>query len=74
MGREYTVVSAADFKSRCLGIIDEVAATQEGVVITKRGKPLARLLPMEAVACRSLRGSVTVTGDLLAPVEQGGNP
>jgi prevent-host-death family protein len=37
-------VGAADLKQRCLQILDELP--REGVIITKRGKPVARLLPV----------------------------
>jgi prevent-host-death family protein len=38
-------IAASEFKARCLSILDDVHP--EGIVITKRGKPVARLLPME---------------------------
>jgi prevent-host-death family protein len=39
-------ISAAQFKAKCLAIMDEVAETREPVVITKRGKPVAELRPL----------------------------
>ena len=53
-----TVVQAGDFKARCLAILDEVAETGDEVVVTKRGKPVARLVPMGWPASPSLLGSV----------------
>ena len=41
-------INAAEFKAKCLKLIDEVAATHQPLVITKRGKPVARVLPIEA--------------------------
>lgn len=38
-------MKAGEFKAKCLAVMDEVAATGEAVVITKRGKPVARLVP-----------------------------
>jgi len=38
-------ISAAEFKAKCLKIMDTVQHTREEVLITKRGKPIARLLP-----------------------------
>lgn len=38
-------IGAAEFKAHCLRILDEVDA--EGIVITKRGKPVAKLVPAE---------------------------
>jgi len=49
-------ISASRFKAQCLAILDEVAAGEE-VVVTKRGTPVARLVPVEDP--KPLRGSVT---------------
>lgn len=58
-------IGAAEFKAKCLAILDEVDA--EGIIITKRGKPVARLVPVEA-ALSGLRGKyaekIEVLGDI----------
>lgn len=41
-------VKAGDFKARCLQLMDEVAETGDSIVVTKRGKPVARLVPATA--------------------------
>ena len=40
-------IPAAEFKARCLKIMDEVHSTRQPVVITKNGKPVAKLVPAE---------------------------
>ena len=40
-------VKAGEFKAKCLQIMDEVAATGDTVVVTKRGRAVVRLVPME---------------------------
>jgi len=40
-------ISLEVFKARCLAIIDQVAATRRPVIITKDGKPIAKLIPIE---------------------------
>ena len=40
-------VPAGEFKAKCLALLDEVAKTGETLVVTKRGKPVARILPPE---------------------------
>ena len=63
-------VSASQFKAKCLGMLDEVAATGEEIVITKRGRPVARVLSAEEPA--SLRGSVSFNvsdDELIAPLD-----
>jgi prevent-host-death family protein len=49
-------VTAVDFRAKCYALLDEVAETRETLVITKRGKPVAKVIP--AAAPRSLVGSV----------------
>ena len=60
-------VAAAKFKAQCLSMLDDVDA--DGIVITKRGKPVAKLIPIasdSASLIGSLRGKLTITGDILS--------
>lgn len=64
-------IPAALFKARCLKIMDEVKTRREPVLITKKGKPVARLVPAEepvrdVFGC--LAGELEIAGDLMAPV------
>ena len=65
-------IAAGKFKDVCLKMLDEVAATRTPVVITKRGKPLAQLVPYVAPdRVRSLAGSIIrETGDPYGTGEQ----
>jgi prevent-host-death family protein len=40
-------IAAAVFKARCLALLDDVRSTKRSFVITKRGKPVAKLVPMD---------------------------
>jgi prevent-host-death family protein len=40
-------VAAGDFKAKCLKIMDRVSTTREPIVVTKKGKPLVKLVPIE---------------------------
>lgn len=52
-------MAAGKFKDVCLKTLDEVARTKASIVITKRGRPVAKLVPCGAPAVqRSLAGSV----------------
>jgi prevent-host-death family protein len=62
-------VAAGRFKARCLALLDEVAETGIPIVVTKRGKPVARVVPVEPGAPRDLKGSVVREGDLVAPID-----
>ena len=67
-------VTAAKFRSNCFKILDEVDKQQKEVVITKRGKPIARLIhyetdnPSDPLMGALLNVGSTV-GDLTAPFE-----
>ncbi len=50
-------IPASEFKARCLALLDEVAETKETLVVTKRGQPVARVLPVEEPM--SLIGTLT---------------
>jgi prevent-host-death family protein len=54
-------VAAARFKAQCLRLLDEVAETGETIVVTKRGRPVARIEPVEEPP--SLKGSVVYLVD-----------
>lgn len=58
-------LAAGKFKDVCLQTLDEVAATRRPVVITKRGRPVAKLVPIAAAASgRSLAASIVAeSGD-----------
>ena len=63
-------IPAGRFKAQCLALLDDVAATGETIVVTKRGKPVAQLIPLEPPA--SLIGSVTYLvsdEELMAPID-----
>lgn len=60
-------IAAAKFKEQCLSILDEV--DEDGIVITKRGKPVAKLIPIRAESSSligSLAGKVIIKGDILS--------
>lgn len=50
-------IAASRFKAECLALLDHVAATGEELVVTKRGKAVARVVPVEEPP--SLLGSIT---------------
>ena len=65
-------VGAAEFKANCLKIMDEVQRTREPVVVTKRGRPMVRLVPAEVARPRlfgCMKGTVTILGDIVEPID-----
>ena len=67
-------IAAGQFKAQCLQLMDRVKQTHEEIVITKHGRPVAKLVPVEEAHSASfigyLKGSVVVSGDIIAPVEE----
>jgi prevent-host-death family protein len=65
-------IPAGEFKAKCLAIMDEVQARGETIVITKRGKPVVRLMPLESASIveprpifGAMRDMGTVVGDIV---------
>lgn len=56
------IVQASTFKARCLAMLDEVARSRNTVLITKHGKPVARIVPIDAEVTPT-QGSVTLLVD-----------
>jgi prevent-host-death family protein len=63
-------IAAGEFKARCLRLLDEVQRSRKEILITKRGRPVARLLPADTEAPALLgrmKDSIEIRGDLIAP-------
>ncbi len=67
----HRTVAAGEFKAKCLKLLDEVAETRESLIITKRGVPVARVVPEPEFKARPLfgamKGSVLWEGDIISP-------
>ncbi|HUJ40165.1 MAG TPA: type II toxin-antitoxin system Phd/YefM family antitoxin [Candidatus Acidoferrales bacterium] len=64
-------MSAAVFKAKCLSVMDEVQSKRETVIITKRGKPVAKLVPIDSRKddiFGYMKGKGKITGDVVKPV------
>jgi prevent-host-death family protein len=64
-------IAAGKFKANCLAIMDEVQKKRETVLITKRGKPVAKLIPAKSEAkddfFDSWKDKLKITGDIISP-------
>lgn len=60
-------IAAGEFKAQCLALLDEVAETGKEIIVTKRGKPVAKVVPIEPP--KPLAGSVTILGDIMDPID-----
>ena len=66
-------IPAGTFKARCLAIMDEVQAKRQAVVITKRGKPIAKLVPLDDKPIDLfgyMAGTIKICGDITSPLDE----
>ena len=68
MVKKLRSIPAGEFKAKALAILDEIADTGETIVITKRGKPVAQIMPASPEAVVNLRGTIIREVDILSPV------
>jgi prevent-host-death family protein len=66
-------ITASRFKAQCLGLMDEVEANRETVLVTKNGKPVAQLGPVpfagEDPIFGFYRGKIEILGDIVSPTQ-----
>jgi prevent-host-death family protein len=65
-------IKACEFKAKCLALMGEVARTGAAAVITKNSKPVAELVPYrrrEQIARGILKDELSVTGDIISPID-----
>jgi prevent-host-death family protein len=65
-----TAIGAGEFKAKCLQLLDAIAETRGTLVITKHGKPVAKLVPIEPEQplFGALKGSVVGEMDIVSPI------
>jgi prevent-host-death family protein len=65
-------IAITEFKAHCLALLEDIARTGEPLLVTKRGKPLARVVPSVDAGSLypqdSLAGTVTILGDVVGPI------
>ena len=61
-------INAAQFKAKCLKLIDEVAATRKPIIITKHGKALVKLVPIQDEKLSPLFGYMKGTAQILGDI------
>ena len=67
-------IAAGEFKAKCLKLMDTVQKYHEEIIITKHGKPIARLCSIDEVPNKSLFGymknSVIIKGNIVDPIDE----
>ena len=70
--RQAATISAAEFKAKCLDLMDSVSETGAPIVVTKRGRPVAMLAPVRPSrnALRGImKGRIRILGDIVSPID-----
>jgi len=63
-------IAAGEFKAKCLHLLDEVQQSRREIVITKRGHPVARLVPVKKdipSLFGRMKGTIEILGDIVGP-------
>jgi len=64
-------LSVSEFKATCLAVLEDVKKSKKRVLITKRGKPIAEIVPYEGKQARTpLKDTVRFVGDIVSPVAE----
>jgi prevent-host-death family protein len=67
-------IAAGEFKAKCLALLDEVEKTRKEIVITKRGRPVARVVPIDqekrATTWGRMKGTIEILGDIISPIDE----
>jgi prevent-host-death family protein len=66
---------AGEFKAKCLALMDEIEATGEPIIVTKRGRPVVRVAPAEPASDAdkrplfgAMRGKAVIIGDIVSSI------
>lgn len=65
-------IQAGTFKAKCLQLMNEVHDKHISIIITKHGKPVAKLMPVEETPINffgCLKNTITINKDIIAPIE-----
>ena len=65
-------IAAGEFKARCLALMEDVRSTRQPIVITKRGKPVAELVPHKPSKRSPFgiwKGKMKIKGDIISPID-----
>jgi prevent-host-death family protein len=66
-------IAAGEFKAKCLALLDDVHRQRKEILITKWGKPVAKLVPADERPesfIGSMKGTMEIVGDIISPIDE----
>jgi len=66
------IIKASEFKAKCLALLDEVERTGDRLIITKKGKPVAEVVPHKGLKRDIIgiwKGRGEILGDIISPID-----
>lgn len=69
---KYREIAAGEFKTNCLKLMEVVKKTRIPIIITKHGKPIAKLVAVEGEDVQffgCMKGAMLITGDIISPID-----
>lgn len=73
MSKKRIEIAAGKFKAVCLQLMDNVERDKHEIIITKRGKPVARLVPIDDQPLDLfgyMKGEMEILGDIMQPLAE----
>lgn len=66
-------IPAAQFKAKCLALLNDVAQSHDSILVTKHGKPVAKVVPVNIdrdINTKPLKDCITFMGDVISPIDE----
>jgi prevent-host-death family protein len=63
-------VAAAEFKAKCLQVMDQVAKSKRPMIVTKRGKPMVRIVPVDEPMEDDVFGCLAEKFEIIGDIEE----
>jgi prevent-host-death family protein len=62
-------VPVAEFEANCVDLLEEIAGSGNDIVITRDGKPLAKVVPIESSLRGPMFGTIEIVGNIVEPID-----
>lgn len=66
-------IPAEQFKAKCLALLNDVAQSHDSILVTKHGKPVAKVVPVNIdsdINTKPIKDCITFMGDVISPLDE----